>query len=166
MNAPTVRPARRSDVQEIVAIYNHVLRTSFAIWSERAVTQREREAWLADSAALGFPVLVAEEGSGVVGFAAAGPFRHWPGYATTAEHSIHVRPDARRRGVGTRLLARLEVELARRGTHVMVAGIDAANEESLQFHRRAGFVEVARMPEVGRVRSTWRDLLLVQKTID
>ncbi len=109
--------------------------------------------------------MVAEDSSGVLGFIAAGPFRPWPGYATTCEHSIHVRRDARGRGIGAGLLAGIQDALCSRGTHVMVAGIDAANDGSLRFHVRAGFVEVARMPEVGLLKGSWRDLVLVQKTL-
>jgi len=48
---------------------------------------------------------------------------------------------------------------------VMVAGIDSDNDGSLRFHARAGFVEVGRMPEIGRMRGEWRTLVLVQKIL-
>ena len=35
-----------------------------------------------------YPVFVAEEGDAVVGFSTFGPFRNWPGYKYTVEHSI------------------------------------------------------------------------------
>jgi L-amino acid N-acyltransferase YncA len=47
----------------------------------------------------------------------------------------------------------------------MVAGIDSENEGSLRFHARAGFLETGRMPEVGQMRGSWRDLVLVQKIL-
>ena len=49
---------------------------------------------------------------------------------------------------------------------MIVAGIDADNEASLALHARAGFVEVARMPEVGRKLGRWIDLVLVQRVLD
>ncbi|MFI5044836.1 MAG: GNAT family N-acetyltransferase, partial [Acidimicrobiales bacterium] len=51
------------------------------------------------------------------------------------------------------------------GKHVMVGGIDADNAGSIRFHRRLGFVEVARMPEVGFKFGRWLDLVLVQRTL-
>jgi phosphinothricin acetyltransferase len=48
----------------------------------------------------------------------------------------------------------------------MVAALDGANDGSLRFHQRAGFVVVGRLPEVGRLRGAWRDLVLVQKVLD
>jgi hypothetical protein len=47
----------------------------------------------------------------------------------------------------------------------MVAGIDSENDGSLRFHARAGFLETGRMPEVGQMRGSWRDLVLVQKIL-
>jgi phosphinothricin acetyltransferase len=110
-------------------------------------------------------VLVAVDASGVLGFVSYRPFRDWPGYAHTIEHTIHVRPDARGRGVGALLLASVEDRARSNGVHVMVAATDATNQGSIRFHQRAGFIEVGRMPEVGQLRGTWRDLVLMQKIL-
>jgi phosphinothricin acetyltransferase len=63
------------------------------------------------------------------------------------------------------LLSTLEDRVRSLQAHVIVAGIDATNEGSVRFHQRAGFVEGARMPEVGQLRGEWRDLVLVQKIL-
>lgn len=160
-----IRPAEQNDLSAIVAIYNDVMRTSFTIWREQPTSIAERQERLAELSRTGCPVLVATDTSEVLGFIAAEPFRFWPGYAATWEHSVHVRGDVRSRGVGGCMLDAMEAKLRGRGAHVMVAGIDSKNEGSLRFHARAGFVETGRMPEVGRVRGSWRDLVLVQKIL-
>jgi L-amino acid N-acyltransferase len=160
-----IRDAERSDVAGMVSIYNDVLATTSAVWSEQPTTIGEREQWLDDKQTANHPVLVAVDASGVLGFVACGPFRSFPGYAKTMEHSIHVRPDVRGRGVGALLLASVEDRARSLGVHVMVAATDATNEGSIRFHQRVGFVEVGRMPEVGRLRGTWRDLVLIQKIL-
>ena len=114
---------------------------------------------------MGYPGLVATDLSGVLGFVAAEPFRPWPGYAATWEHSIHVRRDARSRGIGGCLLDAMQMALRTRGAHILVAGIDSANDGSLRFHARAGFLETGRMPEVGQMRGSWRNLVLLQKNL-
>jgi len=59
-----------------------------------------------------------------------------------------------------------KVEAARgQDKHVMLGGIDATNEASLALHRRLGFVETARMPEVGRKFERWLDLVFMQKRL-
>jgi L-amino acid N-acyltransferase len=124
-----------------------------------------------------FPVLVAVNAGGgdvgapdeLVGFTAYGHFRgsgKWPGYGRTVEHSIHVAESSWGRGVGRQLLTAL-IERARNdGFHVMVAAIDGDNVRSIAFHGRLGFVEVARMPEVGHKFGRWLDLVLVQLVLD
>jgi L-amino acid N-acyltransferase YncA len=160
-----IRPAQGADLAAIVAIYNDVMRTSFTIWREEPTSLAERQQWFAETSAMRHPALVAADISGVLGFIAAEPFRPWPGYAATWEHSVHVRRDARSRGVGGRMLDAMEATLRSRGAHMMVAGIDSENDGSLRFHARAGFLETGRMPQVGRLRGSWRDLVLLQKTL-
>ena len=67
-------------------------------------------------------------------------------------------------GVGRLLMAEL-IDLARgSGVHVMVGVLDGDNAASVAFHRRLGFVEVARMPQVGRKFGRWLDVVIVQLT--
>jgi L-amino acid N-acyltransferase len=161
-----IRPVEERDLPAIVAIYNDVMQTSATIWREEPTSLGERAQWLVDVSAHRYPVFVATDASGVLGFIASEPFRPWPGYVATCEHSVHVRRDVRSRGVGSQLLAAMELALRERDAHVMVGGIDSDNDGSLRFHARAGFVEVGRMPEVGRMRGLWRDLVLVQKILN
>jgi phosphinothricin acetyltransferase len=59
------------------------------------------------------------------------------------------------------------IEKAREsGIHTMVAAVDGANDASIRFHERLGFVEVARMPEVGAKFGVWQDLVLLQLHLD
>jgi phosphinothricin acetyltransferase len=160
-----IRDAERGDIAAIVSIYNDVLATTTAVWSDQPTSVGEREQWLADKQAANQPVLVAADGSGVLAFATWGPFRTLAGYARTIEHTIHVRPDVRGRGVGALLLASVEERARSLGIHVMVGAVDATNEGSIRFHQRSGFVEVGRMPEVGQLRGTWRDLVLIHKIL-
>lgn len=52
------------------------------------------------------------------------------------------------------------------GKHVMVGAVTGENEASIRFHERLGFVEVARMPQVGSKFGRWLDLVLLQKRLD
>jgi phosphinothricin acetyltransferase len=59
------------------------------------------------------------------------------------------------------------VDTARaRGLHALIGGLSADNEASLKLHENFGFVEVARMPQVGRKFGNWLDLVYVQLTLD
>lgn len=166
MTERLVDDASEDDLPAIVAITNDVIARSTAIFSDRPVTLADRADWCRTRGVQGFPVLVARDAGGVSGFASFGPFRTWPGYRTTVEHSVHVRADARGRGIGTALVGAI-IERARGlGLHAMVAGVDAANAGSIRMHARLGFVEVGRMPQVARKFDRWLDLVLLQRMID
>jgi len=160
-----VRDAVASDLPGLLDIYNEVIANSTAVFSDRPVTLEDRERWIDARRADGFPVLVAVDETGVVGFGSFGPFRTWPGYRSTVEHSVHVRADRRGEGIGSRLLVEL-IERARAlGKHVVIAGIDADNAASIRLHERLGFTSVARLSEVARKFDRWLDLVLMQRIL-
>ena len=162
---PIVRAAREADLPAILAIYNDAVLNQTSIWNDNPVDLAERRDWWQMRVKRGYPVLVAESGGKIAGYAAFGDFRPFDGYRFTVEHSLYVAPGAWRRGVGTMLLERLIGEARRLGKHVMVGGIAADNEASLALHARMGFVETARMPELGFKFGRWLDLVFVQKIL-
>jgi phosphinothricin acetyltransferase len=160
-----ISAAAVSDVPAITAIYNRVIETSAAVFSERPVAEDDRREWLEARRARGFPVLVARDAGEAVAFATYGDFRAWPGYRTTVEHSVHVAESHRRRGLGRRLVEALLEHATNAGLHVMVAGVDADNEASLALHEALGFRRVAHLPEVARKFDRWIDLVLLQRVL-
>jgi phosphinothricin acetyltransferase len=161
--SPHVLDAGDEHLSGILAIYNDVIATSTAVFSDEQVTLEERGRWLEARRAQGYPVLVALDCAGdVIGFGSFGDFRTWPGYRTTVEHSVHVRADRRGRGTGTALVRALVERAGSLGKHAMIAGVDADNLASLRLHERLGFVRVARLPEVARKFDRWLDLILLE----
>jgi L-amino acid N-acyltransferase len=160
-----VRPAERSDLPGILAIHNEVIANSTAIYTDVPATLEERAEWFESRRANGYPVLVAAEGAEVLGFASFGDWRAWPGYATTVEHSVHVRADRRRAGVGRALLEALLPRARELGKHVSIGAIDAANEASLRLHEKLGFERVAHFRQVARKFDRWLDLVFVQRFV-
>jgi len=161
-----IRPATAADLPAITAIFNDVIATSAAIYADDPLTLEDRAAWFAARQALRYPVLVADEGDGVLGLASFGDFRPWPGFRHSVEHSVHIRADARGKGLGSALVAALFEPARALGKHVMIAGVDAANEGSIRMHERLGFVRGAVLREVGRKFDRWLDLEFMQKFLD
>jgi phosphinothricin acetyltransferase len=162
---PEIRDATEADLPAILAITNEAIANTTAVWSIALATLATRRAWFEERRGRGFPVLVATEGDGVIGFASFGDFRPWDGYLHTVEHSIYVAPAAHGRGAGRALLTALIDRAEALGKHVMVGGIEAGNAASLALHRRAGFEETGRLREVGRKFDRWLDLVFVQKLL-
>jgi L-amino acid N-acyltransferase len=164
---PSIRAARETDLPGILAIYNDVIATSTAVYTSEPATLDERRTWFGARCAQGFPVLVAAERDDVLGFASFGEWRGaWPGYRYTVEHSVHVRADVRGQGVGRVLVEALFPAALALGKHVMIGGIDAANDASIRFHGRLGFERVASFREVGHKFGRWLDLIFMQRFLD
>ncbi len=163
-----VRPAVEADLPVITHLFNVLIPTTATAWREHLADEDEMATWWQTQADAGHPVLVAEVDGRVVGYATWTGFRggdRFPGYRTTVEHTIHVDGDQHGRGVGRALVEALVEVAVARGIHVVVGAIDSENTGSLAFHAALGFVEVARMPEVGRKQGRWLDLVLVQRTL-
>jgi phosphinothricin acetyltransferase len=161
-----IRDALVGDLPGLLAIYNQVIATSTAIYTDQPATLDDRLGWWNLRVKQGYPVLVAEDDTGVIGFASFGDFRAWPGYRFTVEHTVHVRVDRRGHGVGAGLMAPLFERAAGLGKHVMVAGVDADNLASLRFHERHGFSRVAHFRQVGFKFDRWLDLIFLQRFLE
>ncbi len=161
-----IRDAGEADLPGLLAIYNDVIATSTAIYSYSPVTLEDRTQWWRSRVAMGYPVLVAADASGVLGFSTFGDFRAWPGYRFTVEHSVHVRVDCRGQGIGKELVKALFPRASALDKHVMIAGVDAANHASIRFHERLGFDKSGHLREVGYKFDRWLDLVFLQRWIE
>jgi len=163
--AMVIRPTTASDAGTILSLLNAFITNTTIEWTDTPHTATEVRTWLDEHET----VLVAEDRGDVVGVAAYGWFRdavQRPGYRFAVENTIHIREDHWGGGVGRDLMHALIDDARRGGKHTMVAAIDGENEGSITFHRRLGFVEVARMPQVGAKFGRWLDLVLLQLTLD
>lgn len=161
-----IRDAEIADLETITAIYNDAVENTTAIWNERLVDVDDRAAWLADRLRAGYPVLVASNDEGVLGYATFGDFRPHDGFRRTVEHSVYVRSDQRGKGIGKALMIELIAQARAIGKHTMVAAVASENEGSIALHERLGFVETGRMPQVGMKFGRWLDLSLLQLLLD
>ena len=161
-----IRQAGEADLPGILAIHNDAILNGTAIWWTVPVDLGNRQALLVERRRQGYPLLVADENGTVMGYASFGDFRPQDGFFRTVEHSIYIGPGHHRRGTG-RLLMQPLIEAARQaGKHVMIGSIDADNTASIAFHAAFGFVETARMPQLGHKFGRYLDLVFMQKTLD
>lgn len=161
----SVRDATEADLPAILAILNDAILNTTAVWTDAPVDLDNRLAWWRERVTAGYPVLVAEENGAVVGFGSYVQFRAWDGYRDAVEHSVYVSPDRRGGGVGVALVEALIARARAQGKFVIIGGIEGSNAASLRLHRRAGFVEVGRMYEVGTKFGRRLDLVFMQKRL-
>lgn len=164
--SPVLRDATEADLPAILAIYNHAVAETTAIWNEVLVDLDNRKAWFEARHARGFPILVAEVEGRIAGYASYGDWRPFDGFRHSVEHSVYVEKDHYGRGLGKALMAAL-IERARAGRiHVMVAAIEAGNSGSIALHTSLGFRLVGIHHEVGRKFDRWLDLAMMELKLD
>ena len=161
-----VRKAATVDLPAMLVIFNEILLNTTAVWDDEPQTLEMRTKWFEEKKQKGFPVFVAEEDGVIVGFSTFGPFRPHSGYRHTVENSVYVAAGRRGKGIGKLLLEPLIDAAVKMDVHVIVAGIDAENIESLHLHKQFGFVEVAFMKEVGFKFDHWMDLIFMQLILE
>jgi L-amino acid N-acyltransferase YncA len=149
--------------EAILAILNDAIVHSTALFDYEPRPLQSMVEWFRAKEARRFPVLaaVADDGT-LLGFATYGPFRAWPAYKYTIEHSVYVHKDHRRKGVARQLMQRLVATAEQQDYHVMVAGIDAANAASIALHRQLGFVPAGVVHHAGFKFGRWLDLALYE----
>jgi phosphinothricin acetyltransferase len=160
-----IREATFSDISAITDIYNEVILTTNAIYRESKVNPDDRVKWFNQKVDSGFPVIVAEINGAIVGYGAFNDFRFGEGYSGTVEHSLHVKSENRGNGVGGAIMAQLLAIALKQNRKIMVAGIDSENTRSIEFHKRFGFIETARMPGVAIKHEKRLTLVLMQKDL-
>jgi L-amino acid N-acyltransferase YncA len=168
VNAPTaeivVRDAGEGDVPRIASIYAHHVLTGLATFEVVPPDDAEMARRRGNVLGWALPYFVAEDASGVLGYAYAAPYRTRIGYRYTVEDSIYVDPAVVGRGVGRRLLERLIEACTACGCRQMIAVIgDTANSASIGLHEACGFARVGMLPSTGFKFGRWVDSVLMQR---
>jgi L-amino acid N-acyltransferase YncA len=99
----------------------------------------------------------------VVGWAATSAVSGRCVYAGVHEVSVYVAAAATGRGVGRALLDGLVASTEAAGVWTLQAGIFPENVASLRLHAACGFRVVGTRERLGRLRGTWRDVVLVER---
>ncbi|MDP4125328.1 MAG: N-acetyltransferase family protein [Bacillota bacterium] len=157
-----IRQAVENDLERILEIYNDAILNTTAIYTYDVQSLRDRKVWFHNKRREELPVLVFEENNSILGFATFGPFRAWPAYKYTVEHSVYVHPIYRNHGVGTALVKEVIRIADERGYATLVAGIDAFNENSIKMHLKLGFEHSGTIKKAGFKFNQWLDLVFYQ----
>jgi phosphinothricin acetyltransferase len=157
-----VRPAHRADCEAIRGIYNAALAergSTFETEPRSADDFRDR---VGDAR---FPLLVADAGHRVVGWAGLASYSTRPCYAGIGECSVYVAAEARGLGVGTALTEALATVAGERDFHKMIGRLFTDNAASLRLVERCGFATVGLHRRHGRLDGAWKDVLVVERLL-
>lgn len=157
-----IRPATVEDLKAITDIYNEAILTTDATFDLEPKTEEEQGIWLAGHDLM-HPVLVAELGGVVVGWASLSEWSPRAAYAGTVEISLYIKEEFRGKGAGRKLLEDIIQEGERVGLHTVLARITTGNAVSIHLHESLGFEQVGVMREVGQKFGRKLDVLIMQR---
>ncbi|MDQ3071422.1 MAG: arsinothricin resistance N-acetyltransferase ArsN1 [Acidobacteriota bacterium] len=157
-----VRPAHDTDAGAVAAIYNQGIEDRIATFETRPRATEDVAGWWHGS----HPVVVAERGGEVLGFASASSYRARACYGSIAEFSVYVARYSRGERIGARLLEALIEAASQAGFHKLVSRIFVENAASRALARSAGFREVGVYVRHGQLDGVWRDVVIVERLLD
>lgn len=155
--------ASEQDGVAILEIFNHYVEHSYASYFKTKVGG-EFAARLLDIGKR-YPLVVARDGARVLGFGLLHPYHPGDAFDRTAELTYFLHPDCTRQGIGSCVLAHLTEQARLLRVRTLLASISSRNEQSLNFHRKHGFEEVARLPGIGEKFGEAFDVVYMQKEL-
>lgn len=157
-----IREAMEKDLGDILEIYNDAIMNTTAVYDYKAQKLDDRKQWYEKKKYEGYPILVFEYNDKAVGFATFGPFRPWPAYKYTVEHSVYVDFKYRNIGIGSALVKEIIRIVDEREYATLVAGIDGDNEKSIRIHEKLGFRYSGTINKAGYKFGKWLNLAFYQ----
>jgi phosphinothricin acetyltransferase len=160
----TIRAAMQADLAAVTGIYRDAVLHGTASYELEPPDLAEMRRRFETIAGDGYPYIVAEEAQTVLGYAYAAPFRARPAYRFIVEDSIYVAPEAKKRGIGRALLARLIEESTGLGFRQMIAviGDGSAGSPSVILHEKLGFTHAGSLQGSGFKHGRWLDTVFMQ----
>ena len=159
-----IRIAQISDIPAVLDIYAPYVENSTATFEYTVPTLEEFTCRFREITRQ-YPWLVWEEDGEILGYAyASAPYTR-AAYAWCAEPSIYLRPDARGRGIGTKLYRCLETILAEQGYHILYALVTEENRESIAFHEKFSYTKRAFFPDCGWKFQRWLGIFWMEKRL-
>jgi phosphinothricin acetyltransferase len=146
----SIGPGTPADLDAIAGIYHYYVTTSPATFELEPRAPDAWRTWFDGFRERGrYRLLVARDGTGVLGYASSSSYRPRAAYAPSVETSLYVDEGVIGRGVGSSLLGALLSELSNEDVHRAYAGIALPNPASVRVHERFGYRHVGTFTEQG-----------------
>ncbi|HEY9906667.1 MAG TPA: N-acetyltransferase family protein [Thermosynechococcaceae cyanobacterium] len=160
-----IRDAVESDLSAIVAIYNATVPYQIVTADLEPVSVESRVHWFRQHTPERYPLWVIELEEETAAWLGFQPFYGRPAYRHTAELSIYVSPNHRRRGIGKLLLARAIAHSSTLQIKTLLGFIFAENQPSLRLFEQFGFEQWGYLPQVAEFGQVQRDLVILGRRL-
>ena len=153
-----IRRITDGDIEAITRIYNHYIEETVVSYEEKPLSRKEMAVRVKRVLDAGYPWLVAEVASEVLGYCYAFQWSPRSAYRYTAEITVYLHQDATGRGLGTGLYQALFEALKRMQVRSVIGGIGFPNPASVALHQKMGLKKVAHFENVGYKFGQWLDV--------
>ncbi len=140
--------ATEKDLPQIVTIYNQAIRAHCTA-DTQAFTIEQRKAWFAEHTSKRYPLLVAKEGSTVLGYLTLSPYRFGrEALRHTAEISYFIHFEHHRKGVASQLINKALSLCPSLKIKTLVAILIGNNQGSIGILNKYNFKEWGRLSNI------------------
>lgn len=159
------KPMTEKYGKEVMDIFNYYIENSFAAYPEQKLPYGFFVRFL--EMAKGYPAYVITDSltGKVIGFCLLRAYNPMPAFMETVQITYFIDKNHVGKGVGKEALRLLEEEGRKKGIKNLLADISSFNEQSINFHKKNGFVECGRFPGVGRKNGQNFDVVWMIKEI-
>jgi phosphinothricin acetyltransferase len=159
------RAAHRSDLPQIVEIYNATIPTRMVTADTEPVSVESRVRWFEEHTPAFRPLWVVDTEGQIAAWLSFSSFYGRPAYDKTAELSVYVHLAFRRRGLGAYLVKRAVAEAPTLGMNTLMGFIFAHNEPSLRLFAEHGFSRWGVLPRIAELDGVERDVVIVGRRV-
>ncbi len=156
-----IRQAALKDLGAITDIYNQAILRTTATFDTQTKTVDDQKTWF-EKHGEKYPIIVAEEGGEMVGWASMSAWSDRCAYAATAEASLYIREGCRGKGMGRQLSVAILKAARLAGLHTAIVRIAGDNEISIKLAESLGYKHIGVMREVGNKFGKLLDVHLMQ----
>ncbi len=166
-----IRRATVQDAQEILDIYSYYVLHTAISWEWEVPTLDVFRGRI-EKTLKKYPYFVAVQNNKILGYTYAGPFVGRAAYDWSAELTIYLAPNVKKRGIGRMLYEAMEQDLKAMGILNMYACIgdpvvedEYLNRNSEEFHAHMGFTKVGTFTMCGYKFGRWYNMIWMEKII-
>ncbi|MEN6340914.1 MAG: N-acetyltransferase family protein [Clostridiaceae bacterium] len=164
MTEYSIRRARESDAEELLAIYAPYV-TDTPVTFEYEVPSLAEFTGRIRSVSADYPYLVCERGGNIAGYAYAHRYKERAAYQWDAELSVYLDGGSRGRGLGKAFYTALMELLPLQNVKNVYGCVLCPNESSERLHDSLGFSRVGVFRSTGYKCGAWRDVVWFEKQI-
>jgi L-amino acid N-acyltransferase YncA len=161
-----IRDAERADLPAIVEIYNSTIPGRMTTADTEPVTVQSKEKWFSEHMPDSRPLWIMEHEEKIRGWLSFQSFYGRPAYQCTAEISIYIAQDYRKRGLGRLFLERATGACPKLRIKTLLGFVFGHNAPSLALFRQYGFSDWGVLPRVAELDGIERDLIILGKRVE